>query len=412
MKNVANTIEDLLEILAGLQLAPKMQLESTDATIMQSIARQVFKGTALTDRQYALMKEKLQNYRDQFTALEYDFDRAVETLRQPLRHIDRSKYIKIVDTSVVYSNDEVFESYKSNWKWIEVRFPFSKKIIMKINDIATSSYKQYIHHKGSHQHFFKLNEKNTLKILNMFQNTEFEIDKELIDFFNKIDQVYNCRDNHIPKLSNTNILNLNDSALKLAESELGKIQKDNLVKYVDRQRRYGIVECDNINIAGNLTEKISTRPNIEMLFKPEEYRLEDILKSLDDLQRYPLLVILEENNAEEQLYRMHNFYKDFLPNEEQSVLFRLDGNTNSEFNNLVKEYRLNNWVDNTTKIVYINDNKLPKILFKCEWTPMSAITFNSRINRNIDLYIKEHCDMVAYYDNEISPLRRHSRYYG
>ena len=58
MKNVANTIEDLLEILAGLQGQGQIQIDPNDATIMHSVARQTFKGTALTDRQYNLMKEK------------------------------------------------------------------------------------------------------------------------------------------------------------------------------------------------------------------------------------------------------------------------------------------------------------------------------------------------------------------
>ena len=94
-------LEDCLEHLAGLRESPvEFTIEKTDHTIMTSIARQTFRGVALTDRQSALMYEKLQSYRDQFVNLDWDFDYAVNQLRQPLRHIDRSKYIKLADNEI------------------------------------------------------------------------------------------------------------------------------------------------------------------------------------------------------------------------------------------------------------------------------------------------------------------------
>jgi hypothetical protein len=372
MKNVANTIEDLLEILAGMKQASKIQIESSDATIMHSIARQVFKGTALTDRQFALMKEKLQAYRDQFVALEYDFDRAVETLRQPLRNIDRSKFIKVVETSDVFDN-KVYESYKSNWKWICVRFPFSKKLIMKINEINPT--KDYYHEKGSHTHYFRLNEKNTFSVIEKFKDSEFEIDSYILDFYEKICKIKNDRDLHVPSIIGLELVNVRPSVIEYAEN-------------------------------------IALRSTSDMLFKPNEYRVEDILSAVDQLDRYPLLIVLDEKHADEQLYTAYNFYKNFLPAESQSVLFRLDSSANSEFNQMVKDYRLNNWVDKNTKVVYINTNKLPKVLFNSDWRPITAFTFESRINRVVDYYIKDYCDLIMFYDDEVSPLRRYSRYYG
>ena len=62
-----HTIEDCLEILAGFRKeSDGFALIKEDYTIMYSIAKQVFKGTALTDRQFALMQTKLLSYSDQF----------------------------------------------------------------------------------------------------------------------------------------------------------------------------------------------------------------------------------------------------------------------------------------------------------------------------------------------------------
>ena len=150
MNTQITTIEDCLETLAGLKKAPKFEIIKEDYNIVTSIARQVFKGTPLTDRQFELMKTKLEAYSDQFAEHGYDtFALAVETLRQPLRHIDRSKYIKIVEHHEMVGNYKVYESYKSDWSWIKVRFPFSKKLIVDLQGIQCPPH-EHVHEKGSH----------------------------------------------------------------------------------------------------------------------------------------------------------------------------------------------------------------------------------------------------------------------
>lgn len=410
MINLVNTIEDLLEVLAGLKTKSTIQIQSSDATIMHSIARQTFKGTALTDRQFALMKEKLQTYRDQFIELEYDFDRAVDTLRQPLRHIDRSKYIKIVDTADVFK-DTVYESHKQNWKWIEIRFPFAKKTIMLVNEIATLARDTYYHEKGSHRHFFQLKELHVYNVIEKFKDSGFEIQPELFELHKTIKDIVDNKDSVIPQIKNLQMVNVNLDAVELATNELGPLTKDSVINYVDRRRRYGIEEFD-VNFAeGNLQQKIAERDSIDVLFSPKEYRIESILEALQNLDRYPLLVVLSPNEANKDLYNIFNFIKHYISAEQQSVLFRLEDKEH-EFNQLVKDYKLNNWVDKSTKIVYINSNKLPKICLSSDWRPIATLSFDSRCNRVVDSYITEFCDLIVYYDNEMSPFRRYSRYYG
>ena len=102
------TIEDCLETLTGLSSNDKFEIDSNDKTIINSIARQVFKGTALTDRQFLLMKEKLSSYFEQFLSNNYTgHENAIHELRQPLREIDRSKFIKEAvkkESSMVITN--------------------------------------------------------------------------------------------------------------------------------------------------------------------------------------------------------------------------------------------------------------------------------------------------------------------
>jgi len=62
-------------------------------------------------------------YKEQF---EFDIELHFDSLRMPLRIVDRSQYIKIVST-VEMAGSAPYEARKENWKWIKIKFPFAKK---------------------------------------------------------------------------------------------------------------------------------------------------------------------------------------------------------------------------------------------------------------------------------------------
>ena len=81
MNTKLETIEDCLEIITGLvrtHALCKFNIDTNDKTIINSISRQVFKGKALTDRQFALMQIKLSMYESQFVN---NFLKGVEELK-------------------------------------------------------------------------------------------------------------------------------------------------------------------------------------------------------------------------------------------------------------------------------------------------------------------------------------------
>ena len=388
-----NDIEDCLEYLAGLrQSSVNFTIEKTDYTIITSIARQVYKGTALTDKQFLLMRNKLQFYRDQFTNLDWDFDYAVNQLRQPIRHIDRSKYIKIVD------ND------------IEVRFPFRKTEIMLVQEVAAHAGDGYHHQKGSHKHSFAFTESNILKLIDNFINKEFEIDEELISIYKQIKSIHETPQDYLSGVSDLELININNKLLPIINDELGELSNKTLFQFIDRRFRYGFNCVDELKET-TLADKIALRKDKSYQSKPSEELTSSILNALWDLNRFPMLVILEEDRAEDQLYEFANHYRDILNPEQQSVLFRLE-DKDAGFNQLIKDRKLNNWVDKSTKVVYISKSKLPKILVNNEWKPCATFSFTSSLDRYLDSYVSFNCDLIVYREEHISPFRRHSRYYG
>ena len=229
----------------------KFTIEQTDFTIMNSIARQCFKGMALTDRQSALMHGKLQTYRDQFMNLDWDFDYAVNQLRQPLRSIDRSKYIKFQDNTIV------------------VRFPFNKTDICYIHEFAGTA-EGYHHEKGTHIHYFEYNERNVLNLLNRFTKKDFVIDDELLEIYNKIKVINDNPQQYLSGINdNYNLININPKLATTIQKEVGEASAESFTKLYDRRFRYGFNHVTDFGKARNeLEHQIASRTDAMYHSKP------------------------------------------------------------------------------------------------------------------------------------------------
>jgi hypothetical protein len=90
-----------------------VKIETPARSILESICQQTQKDIALTDRQYALVVEKLKPFESELDGVLIEH---IPT-RMPLRSIDRQKYIKIVDhqeTAGRSTTNYLNESFKQN----------------------------------------------------------------------------------------------------------------------------------------------------------------------------------------------------------------------------------------------------------------------------------------------------------
>lgn len=413
MINLKTTVEDYLECLVGLQSDEvEYTIEHSDVSILRSIGRQVFKGTALTDRQYALVKDKLIYYQNQFTSFQIS---DLENLRIPLREIDRTKYIKIISNSDLYNNSTLreHERYKENWKWISVRFPFSKKLITKLDTI---SKKHYTHEAGSHIHNFLFTEKNVYQIIDTFIDKNFIIDQELIHIYEILKNMKNNKDDYIPGVYNLKLKNLNNKAINHIISAIGESpNKNNLALFKDRQNVFGLHHFDDNDLEQSLSnyttlsQKVIKRKSQHVLVNSEKYTFNTLAETILELNRFPLLVLLNEDEALDQLVTVHNAFRGFIANTECSVLMRLDNENNSEFNQYVKTNNLNKPLDKTTKVVYIRSNKIPKPLIKSDWKASSALLLSSFRTDNNTSCLLDMFDLVVHYDDNVSQMLRYQK---
>ena len=401
MKN-AETIEDLLEILAHLHnREADMTIEKSDATIMFSIARQTFKGTALTDRQFSLMQQKLEFYKPQFVQQGIDYDSCIDNLRQPLREIDRSQYIKVVNDTAHLKH------FGENIKWIVVRFPFKKSLIIDIQEIV--NFTTYYHSKGSHEHYFMFNEQNIKNICSRFKDKNFVIDKEVLDFYDQIINIEKNIESHISCLTKEKVNILNPLAKQLAETEIGEYNQENYFKYLDRKKRYGIDNTPVTNTSNKIRNDILNRKTSYVFLSSVEHNFENVMNELYYLDRFPLLVVLSKDSCTDELHNVYQATKGYINPNEQVCLFRKEGT--HEFNDLVKQYNLNNWLDKNTKVVYINNDKIPKLLLKEKFSPVATLQFSEHRQKQILTYSQFYCDLIVMYAEQVGMLRRYSKFY-
>ncbi len=386
-----DTVEDILSLVVSCSPAV---LLSADKGILTSIDRQVKRGAALTDRQHDLVKTKLLSYKDfLFSAGITDLQEKLDVLKCPLRSVDRSK-------SVVINNG-----------LIEVKFPFNKKTIVTLDSVVQKCKRFYSHEKGSNIHKFKLNEVTVNEVISAFQHKNFYIDPNVNKFYEKIKEIEMNKESVLPGIYNNKLENFKKSALDLIYLELGPLTSQNLIKFYDRRRRYGIADINGTVYQNTLIETIAYREETEIAVNPEMHSLDSIVDTIIQLERFPILILVDTESPLHDVAKVYNAFKDVVSNEEQTVLFRVDNSENYNLNNFIHDNKINNWLDTSTKIVYINKNKLPKLLLRSNWQPMATLALSSyRANSHVTTYIKDVCDLIIYHDKSMSIIGNKRKY--
>lgn len=381
------TLEDCLELLTGLNALDgyKFELQKEDYNILTSVARQVFKGVALTDRQFDMLVRKFEKYTTQFEQNGIDITSIIKKkiLRHPFREVDRTQRVFIENGLIV------------------AQFPFNKKLISKIEKFRADASGQVTNNKNKWK--FELSERNVKVVGDTL--AKFEFSKDFQDLYDIVKE-YRYED-YVPGIYKSGsyfyLKNLHPEALENAEKECGRFET-NLIKYVDRRKQYGIVHCDVESESKTLVEKIAFRKGTDLHISDRIHSLDDTVNAINELDRYPVVVVVDEDKVD-SIYNIHNSISRHVSQEEQAVMFRLSNETDSDryFNNWVKENNLNNWLDKSTKVVYISSNKVPKIVMNnCEPQCVLSIASGVRSYGVKHMWINNITDLKLSY--AVTPL--------
>ena len=392
-------IEDYLEILADP--ASNIILDNADVKLIKSLASQTKKNVPFTDRQYNLAKLKIISYKEQLDEVGYKFtDNDLNNLRLPLRIIDRSKTISLVEREYI----DLFGNVKTTM--IAIRFPYSNKMIKYIEFIKLLQKNKKLYDTKTKTHFIELTENNIYKIVEKFKQANFEIDKNVELLYNTIKYFIDNEQKYKPGIYNFELKNTHEKLLDYAYSLLGKPTKNNYTLYWDRRNTLGLkyfdsdVLYESLKLFSPTAQKISNSNKKEIFCSKKIFPIEDICTSLLELKRWPILVILKNNNELEYLQKIHSAFSNNILQNEMSVLFRL-ANANDyqiSFNTLVQELKLNNPVNDKTKLVFLNNIKIPKPLLSEKFNFNTTILLESFRHQKILTTYYNQSDLIIHYD--------------
>lgn len=398
------TIEDYIEFLSGV-ITPDNQtfvfdLDSSDKNLIFSLAKQTIRGIAFTDRQFELAKTKVLYYEPQLKKVGFDL-LTIDNLRYPLRKIDRSKWIKIIDN-------------KSGEPCIGVRFPFTKKMIKYIDFLEKlSDRKNY--DKANKIHFVPINESNIYSVIEKFKDANFDIDDNLTHIHREILHMKNNNEEYAPGIFGFKLKNLHDNAIEYALSSIGEPNIENLARYKDKQDALGIVHFDesdlatSVNATQPLTRRLIYRKQKTVFVSNKEFTIDNLAETLLELYRFPVLFLLPEADSLDYLIETHHSFRNIIPNDKITNLYRKENDTeeNKEYNRYIKENKINNPLAIDSKIVYTTNNKIPKPMIEIDWTPSVAVLLTSkRVPSNVETYLND-LDLVIHYDDDATPWARY-----
>lgn len=384
-----HTIENYLTCFAGhTAIKYHFEIDPSDEVFLRSVARQVARSVALTDRQHNLVKDKLAKYKEQFKNNGLNnFDLAMETLRMPLRSIDRSQTITVEDG------------------WMVVRFPFNKKTIAQLDKVS-SKYKQFYQHtRSSNEHKFKLYEPVIHEVVELFKTKQFNVDQSLLDIHEEILKINKHEFDYVPSITDQGVINLSENAVEMIKQDLGDFDENTAIKYWDRSLRYAYKKTPReFKNYSALAQEIANRHSQKVYMNPEHTSLKNVADAVKELDRFPLLVTLSRRKELEELEQYASAF-DFVDTQQQIVLNRIDDNQdpNYQLNQYIKDRNFNTWLDKDIKIAYIFKNNLPKLLIKGNWRPNATVSLNGeREQTNVGNYIHEYCDLHMILDNQVS----------
>lgn len=384
-----NTVDNLLIELYRYGIE---KLDSSipvrDRKILSSLARQIISGHFLTENQSKLLIKIL---KENVTSI------------QPIA----GDKLFLLDSPVWSHSFRVLEQVrkisisKEAEKNILVEFTYNKKLRQVISDLNKVVEGQMIS-IGSKQYAIPLTEKNIYNVIKAFKSYKFEVDNILMDFFTEISEIIEKNENVF------DVFNLKNEKLVAAiTADIGEITEDNILLLNDRRFRYQYQVFPKIH-EKSLKNSLAQRTSPRVWIDTATVKLDEVVKSLIDLKRLPILFVFNGHDSKESIENLKNMANSLEKNninDNIGIYFRFDNSsvTNKDFNTTIASLGYNKNLTKATSVAGISNNKLPKFLIKDDWRPGSVISFSNNFKNNKTSTFCDDVDLTIYY-NERKPF--------
>ena len=399
---MTHTVEDAIEILAGIR--PRIiniRIDHNEKNLIKSIGRQVANGLALTDRQLELSLKKIEKYQENLEKNNIDVTTLLvsKALRLPLREIDRSQ-------TIVLSTDD------DNKKLISIKGSKTKAFQEKWQKIQEKLVGVFFDHGPVKT--VPLNEMNILVVVSEFQNTDFIIDHELLEVFKDLEKIQENPEKFVPYVSLVDdqvvIHNANKHCVDYIDTQIPENIKSDFLSYISKLKTCGIyhknaeiLEKIGKHAPSELVKNVLTHSATRFRLSPETHSANELVDVIKNLNQWPILILVDDDSkALDQVTTIFSALTGKIPNDEITVFFRIDNGqkNHNEFNQMVKDNQLNNYIGPNTKVVFIAKNKIPKPLLKADWHPNTAVVLSSHDFGKTSAFLDDMSN-VYYYNNSV-----------
>lgn len=382
------TIEDLiLYIYDPMNGFDRKALPPRDRSILFSMASQLKKPLALTHRQAELSLKIITENKNLYKRIE-NLDCLIELpiYKYPFRVIDTSRRIFLL-----------------NKETIAIKFPFDNSI----NKILDKIPSRKIYNINERCHTFKLNESNLNVIISSFKDYNFDIETNLLNWYNEIVEITTHPENYIPSIV------IKDDIIELINCNRNIEEYFNTNKKENFQSNLLLAKSMNLYFTTDVQEKISNLDILDLSKKIllanksrasiSTYNKNIIADALTEVDAFPILFFIDDN--EKLLVEFNNWIlalnNSGINNSNMSILFRSDKNI--EFNQTIKDLKLNNYVDNNTKVIFVK-HKMPKILYKINFIPKLIISSNTFYVHYSSQKLVDSHPIILYYTEQTNGL--------
>lgn len=376
-----NTLDSLIPIISKNIRQIEQKLPKKDKKILLSLSRQLTTGNFLTENQANLFVKIL---KENLPAMKTIVSYTEECIEANLW----SKKFRIINIF-----RKIYLSTEHTTHFV-VEFNFNAKLKDKLQKIMFLHANSFV--RGTKYHI-PLTEEAIFSVISSFKNDGFDIDTKILGFFQEIEKIKNSTVNDFDIFSLKN-----EKLKKIIEDDVGTISSENLILLNDRKFRYQYQIFEK-NQENSLTAKIAYREKKDIFASIEKFSLEDILTSLTDLKRFPVLFVFDGHNSkkDKKSLEMLNLAIEKLGiTGDVGIYFRYDKIDDLEnFNNDIARLQYNKNLSHGTTVAAISNSKLPKFMLNLGWKPGAIISFTNNFKSNKSAVYFSDVDLIIYYSS-------------
>ena len=364
------------------------KIPARDKKILSSLSRQLASGHFLTENQAKLLVKIFKENVEHLKSVIDDKILLIEspTWSEPFRVIEQLRKISIK---------------KGEEHQILVEFTYNKRLRQLMVDLNKSIEGQVSSVSGK-TYSLPLTEKNVHIVVKTLKPFNFAIEPTLLNFFQEISGIVEKQEDVF------DIFKIEDEKITSAvKSDIGELTEENLLLLNDRRFRYQY-QIFPKNPENSLKNSIAQRPSTKIWIDSKLVGLGQLVSTLIDLKRLPVLFVFNGHEAKESVENLKKMAVSLEENKVDTgigIYFRFDNSTptNKEFNNLIAQFKYNDHLSQSTNVVGISNNKLPKFMLNSDWRPSSVISFSNNFKNNKTSLYCDDVDLIIYY-NDRQPL--------